>query len=126
MLLTRASWVQIAGGQLAKAATIAVRYSAVRKQGFVASGDERQLLDYTVQRRRLLTQARANSETHSFLMIALTGSYGVCGQILCEETTGTSFSFGGTNNHHREQNRSNACPGSCVFSAESHMHACCC
>jgi len=63
MLLTRASWVQLAGGQLAKACTIAVRYSAVRRQGFVDNpaalevGDcERQLLDYTVQRRRLLTQ----------------------------------------------------------------------
>jgi len=55
MLLTRASWVQLAGGQLAKACTIAVRYSAVRQQGFVAGG-ERQLLDHTVQRRRLLTQ----------------------------------------------------------------------
>lgn len=61
MLLTRASWVQLAGGQLAKACTIAVRYSAVRRQGFVDSpgvraGEERQLLDYTLQRRRLLTQ----------------------------------------------------------------------
>eukprot|EP00933_Yihiella_yeosuensis_P038580 TRINITY_DN3250_c0_g1_i2.p1 TRINITY_DN3250_c0_g1~~TRINITY_DN3250_c0_g1_i2.p1 ORF type:complete len:749 (+),score=158.77 TRINITY_DN3250_c0_g1_i2:242-2248(+) len=64
MLLTRASWVQLAGGQLAKASTIAVRYSAVRRQGSAggaassqsADAMERQLLDYPVQRRRLLAQ----------------------------------------------------------------------
>mmetsp|Transcript_79072 Transcript_79072/g.142657 ORF Transcript_79072/g.142657 Transcript_79072/m.142657 type:complete len:728 (+) Transcript_79072:41-2224(+) len=60
MLLTRASWVQLAGGQIAKAAMIAVRYSAVRRQGSagaaVEGAAERQLLDYPVQRRRLLTQ----------------------------------------------------------------------
>mmetsp|Transcript_56777 Transcript_56777/g.182387 ORF Transcript_56777/g.182387 Transcript_56777/m.182387 type:complete len:706 (+) Transcript_56777:25-2142(+) len=66
MLLTRASWVQLAGGQLAKACTIAVRYSAVRRQGFLEASEspgpaeaERKLIDYTVQRRRLLTQVAA-------------------------------------------------------------------
>lgn len=56
----RAYIVGQAGYCLAKAATIAVRYSALRRQGFApedgasAAGAELQVLDYTVQMHRLL------------------------------------------------------------------------
>eukprot|EP00743_Colponemidia_sp_Colp-15_P005509 GILK01005925.1.p1 GENE.GILK01005925.1~~GILK01005925.1.p1 ORF type:complete len:1245 (-),score=193.11 GILK01005925.1:130-3834(-) len=67
MMFTRAQMTATAAGVLSKAATIAVRYSAVRKQGFKNTGkgvsyrsEERQILDYQVQRYRLLKQvARA-------------------------------------------------------------------
>lgn len=54
MVQVRAYIVRKAGYTLAKASTIAVRYSAVRRQGFSASGGERQVLDYTMQLRQLL------------------------------------------------------------------------
>lgn len=54
MMLARVSIVGVAFEQLAKAATIAVRYSAVRVQGF--SGDsstrEHAVLDYAMQQHR--------------------------------------------------------------------------
>ena len=70
MLFTRGNLVRQAGGALARAATIAVRYSGVRRQGF--SGDatsghagpsyaapECVLLDHQMQRARLLRQLAA-------------------------------------------------------------------
>jgi acyl-CoA oxidase len=51
------------GGKLAVASTIAIRYSCVRRQGFVESSqdisyksEERKILDYQVQQYRLFKQ----------------------------------------------------------------------
>lgn len=60
MLQTRASMVSGSGAVLAEAATIAIRYSAVRKQGFVEPStanlhsEQNKIIDYPVQRHRLL------------------------------------------------------------------------
>jgi len=62
MIFTRGSMVRSAGGFLAKAVTIATRYSCVRKQGFVDrkgtsyKGEERQIIDYQMQRYRVFKQ----------------------------------------------------------------------
>lgn len=56
MLIARASMVAGSGNKLGNAATIATRWSCVRKQGFLdtASGvsyktEERQIIDYKIQ-----------------------------------------------------------------------------
>jgi acyl-CoA oxidase len=62
MMFTRGSMVRGAGGMLAKAVTIAIRYSCVRRQGFADTSttsyasEERQIIDYQIQRYRLLKQ----------------------------------------------------------------------
>ena len=56
MMLARTSIVRIAYKMCAKASTIAIRYSAVRKQGFKTGGvpdDEHVVLDYKMQQYRL-------------------------------------------------------------------------
>ena len=60
MLSTRASMVSASGSVLAEAATTAIRYSAVRKQGFVEPSkagfqdNQNKIIDYPIQRHRLL------------------------------------------------------------------------
>ena len=61
MLTARANMIGISGGKLAMACTTAVRYSAVRKQGFVNTdttqtyqSNERQIIDYQMQNYRLM------------------------------------------------------------------------
>lgn len=63
MIFTRASMVRTSGGNLAKAATIATRYSCVRKQGYIDSNKkgsylapEKQIIDHQVQRYRIFRQ----------------------------------------------------------------------
>jgi acyl-CoA oxidase len=58
----RGNMTKTAGGKLAIAATIATRYSCVRKQGFANTksdqfnAEERAIIDYQVQRYRVLKQ----------------------------------------------------------------------
>jgi acyl-CoA oxidase len=58
MTLVRGFIVANAGFSLSMACTIAVRYSAVRRQGFVersgTTGEENQVLDYAIQQHRIL------------------------------------------------------------------------
>lgn len=61
MMKTRIALASTAAGALAKATTIAARYSCVRKQGFVKpdqnqpyDSPEKQIIDYSVQRYRVL------------------------------------------------------------------------
>lgn len=63
MVQTRAMMVNTSAGRLAQAATIAVRYSAVRKQGFVDTKQgesyltlEHKILDHQIQQYRVLKQ----------------------------------------------------------------------
>eukprot|EP01088_Endostelium_zonatum_P011412 TRINITY_DN25544_c0_g1_i1.p1 TRINITY_DN25544_c0_g1~~TRINITY_DN25544_c0_g1_i1.p1 ORF type:complete len:501 (-),score=105.77 TRINITY_DN25544_c0_g1_i1:98-1600(-) len=62
MMFTRGSMVKSSGGWLARAVTIATRYSCVRTQGFVDTktttykAQERPIIDYQVQRYRLFKQ----------------------------------------------------------------------
>jgi len=65
MVFTRAGMLRSAAGTLARAATIATRYSCVRTQGFVNTkktkdsshkDPERQIIDYSVQRYRIFRQ----------------------------------------------------------------------
>jgi len=63
MMFTRAGMVKASGGFLARAATIGIRYSCVRTQGFIDTkkgtsykAAERQIIDYQVQRYRLFRQ----------------------------------------------------------------------
>ena len=56
MVQTRVGFVTTAGAQLAKALTIAIRYSAVRRQGFPAEGvSEPVVLDYQMQQHIMFT-----------------------------------------------------------------------
>ena len=66
MMQMRAGMIKIAGGKLASAATIGVRYSCVRHQGFADGGAgisyrsaERPILDYQYQQLRLTKQVAA-------------------------------------------------------------------
>jgi flavocytochrome c len=63
MMTTRASMVSTAAARLAQASTVAIRYSAVREQGFVDTKSnvsyksaERQIIDHKIQQYRLLKQ----------------------------------------------------------------------
>ena len=63
MMSTRGMMVGVSGARLAQACTIAIRYSAVRQQGFVDNKAgvsyltaENQILDYKIQQYRLLKQ----------------------------------------------------------------------
>eukprot|EP01096_Ripella_sp_DP13-Kostka_P008124 TRINITY_DN301_c0_g2_i3.p1 TRINITY_DN301_c0_g2~~TRINITY_DN301_c0_g2_i3.p1 ORF type:complete len:1349 (-),score=671.96 TRINITY_DN301_c0_g2_i3:116-4162(-) len=62
MMFTRGGMVKLAGGKLAKAVTIATRYSCVRRQGFSSStstsyrAEERPIIDHQVQRYRVFKQ----------------------------------------------------------------------
>ncbi len=63
MLGTRAMMVGVSGARLAQASTIAIRYSAIRTQGFVDTRPgvsyqtkENQIIDYKIQQYRLLKQ----------------------------------------------------------------------
>lgn len=61
MMKARVHLVRGAGGRLASAMTIAIRYNAFRKQGFLDSkqgiaGGERTILDYTIQQHRMFPQ----------------------------------------------------------------------
>ena len=63
MMQARAGMVQIAGGKLAIASTVATRYSAVRRQGFMDTSQnvsyqskETQIIDYQIQLFRLMKQ----------------------------------------------------------------------
>lgn len=62
MMMARVAIVGIAFEELAKAATIAIRYSAVRRQGFAADGsggpNEHAVLDYSMQQYRTLKVLR--------------------------------------------------------------------
>ena len=61
MTQVRAGIVSMAGKSLSIAATIGVRYSTVRRQGFNEAGDgEHQVMDYTMQRHRLLPLVAAS------------------------------------------------------------------
>jgi acyl-CoA oxidase len=59
MLFTRGNLIRQAGGALARAATIAARYSCVRRQGFLDNssgsmlGEERVVMDYGMQVRTM-------------------------------------------------------------------------
>lgn len=56
MMQVRAYIVNESGNDLAKACTVAIRYSAVRKQGFDGKGEEEvQVLDYRQQQHRLFS-----------------------------------------------------------------------
>ncbi|GAX26242.1 acyl-CoA oxidase [Fistulifera solaris] len=55
MMQVRAYIVNEAGKHLAQACTIATRYSAVRRQGYSATGEELPILDYKQQQYRLLS-----------------------------------------------------------------------
>jgi len=62
MMLARTSIIMMAGGYLARAVTIAIRYSCVRRQGFIDTSTthylspERQIIDHQVQQYRLFKQ----------------------------------------------------------------------
>ena len=63
MMQARAGMIEISGGKLAMAATIAARYSCVRRQGFIEDqqgmshkAKENQIIDYQVQQYRVLKQ----------------------------------------------------------------------
>lgn len=63
MMFTRGAMVKGAAGYLARASTIAIRYSCVRTQGYIDTkkggsykANERPIIDYQVQRYRLLRQ----------------------------------------------------------------------
>jgi len=63
MLSSRGHMVKVAGAMLARAVTVAIRYSCVRKQGFVEpekahsfQSEERYIIDHQVQRYRLFKQ----------------------------------------------------------------------
>ena len=63
MMSTRGMMVGVAGARLAQACTIAIRYSAVREQGFVDNKagvsyltKENQIIDYKIQQYRLFKQ----------------------------------------------------------------------
>jgi acyl-CoA oxidase len=63
MMFTRGFMVKGSGGFLARACTIAIRYSCVRRQGFAQQkkaksykSEERQIIDHQVQRYRLFRQ----------------------------------------------------------------------
>eukprot|EP01091_Cochliopodium_minus_P008486 TRINITY_DN1937_c0_g1_i3.p1 TRINITY_DN1937_c0_g1~~TRINITY_DN1937_c0_g1_i3.p1 ORF type:complete len:686 (-),score=130.72 TRINITY_DN1937_c0_g1_i3:399-2456(-) len=62
MMLTRSSMIMWAHGYLARACTIAIRYSCVRKQGFVDNEvtsylhNENSIMDYQIQKHRLFKQ----------------------------------------------------------------------
>eukprot|EP01090_Pellita_catalonica_P003340 TRINITY_DN13011_c0_g1_i1.p1 TRINITY_DN13011_c0_g1~~TRINITY_DN13011_c0_g1_i1.p1 ORF type:complete len:596 (-),score=88.12 TRINITY_DN13011_c0_g1_i1:18-1805(-) len=62
MMGARAGMIYVSGGKLAIAATIAARYSCVRRQGFAKSGKvsyaekERKIIDYKIQQYRVLKQ----------------------------------------------------------------------
>lgn len=71
MMTIRSSMVAMAGNALATAATIAVRYSCIRKQGFKdstsdspLSGGEYVIMDYKIQQYRIF-----KALSHSFLFI---------------------------------------------------------
>ena len=49
MTLVRAEIVGVSGESLARAATIATRYAAVRAQGYADEGHETRVLDYAMQ-----------------------------------------------------------------------------
>eukprot|EP01100_Stratorugosa_tubuloviscum_P001023 TRINITY_DN122_c0_g1_i2.p1 TRINITY_DN122_c0_g1~~TRINITY_DN122_c0_g1_i2.p1 ORF type:complete len:670 (+),score=329.37 TRINITY_DN122_c0_g1_i2:54-2063(+) len=53
MLAVRASIITGVSKYLARAITIAIRYSTVRRQGYTESGEERQVIDYQMQQYRL-------------------------------------------------------------------------
>jgi len=66
MMTTRAQMVNTAAGRLAQAATIAIRYSCVRQQGFESNkpgisylSNEKKILDHKIQQYRLLKQLAA-------------------------------------------------------------------
>ena len=71
MVQTRVGFVATASAQLAKALTIAIRYSAVRRQGFPAEGvAEPVVLDYQMQQHimfTLLSQAFAMHFTGRYM-----------------------------------------------------------
>eukprot|EP01089_Gocevia_fonbrunei_P017051 TRINITY_DN5438_c0_g1_i4.p1 TRINITY_DN5438_c0_g1~~TRINITY_DN5438_c0_g1_i4.p1 ORF type:complete len:416 (-),score=97.17 TRINITY_DN5438_c0_g1_i4:40-1287(-) len=63
MMFTRGAMLKTSGGYLARASTIAARYSCIRTQGFVDTkkglgykDKERAIIDYQVQRYRILKQ----------------------------------------------------------------------
>lgn len=63
MMTTRSQMVNTAAGRLAQSATIAIRYSAVREQGFISNAanishlsPERQIIDQKIQQYRLFKQ----------------------------------------------------------------------
>lgn len=63
MMFTRGTMVKMAGGFLARAVTIATRYSCVRKQGFIDTSPdvsyrspEHPIIEYQVQRYRIFKQ----------------------------------------------------------------------
>jgi len=63
MIYTRGTMIKTAGNYLARAVTVATRYSCVRRQGFLNSketdsykNEERKIIDYQVQRYRVFRQ----------------------------------------------------------------------
>jgi acyl-CoA oxidase len=61
-MLARTTFIMMAGAYLARAVTIAIRYSCVRRQGFIDTSttsylsEERQIIDHHVQQYRLFKQ----------------------------------------------------------------------
>jgi acyl-CoA oxidase len=78
-----------AGNKLSKAATIAVRYGAVRKQFKNGSGEERTVLDYQMQQYRVLTQL-ANAYVFKVASIA---NFAFATKTLKEVAEGDSSNF---------------------------------
>ena len=82
MMSTRAMMVGVSGARLAQAATISIRYSAVRQQGFIDNKagvsyttPEYQIIDYKIQQYRLFKQlahAYAIQFTGSWMMDEVT------------------------------------------------------
>jgi hypothetical protein len=75
MMQARAGMIQIAGGKLSIAATVAARYSAVRRQGFkddqagaTFRGEENKIIDYQVQ---LVRGARATCASYGLFSLSL-------------------------------------------------------
>ena len=76
----------IAAGKLAMAATIAVRYSCCRRQGFEESSSpsgsflapEKQIIDYQVQALRLFTQVGLEGWMVEFLYIFFMLCFYIC------------------------------------------------
>ena len=97
MVITRAGMVGKSASVLAAGATIAARYSCVRRQGFVNTQSvqgpldaQRQIIDYAVQRRRVLKHIAASyallgvSEYVSSLVMAAMGAGDDAGDLLAE------------------------------------------
>jgi len=110
MTLVRAEIVGNCGNALAKACTIAIRYSAVRRQGFADGGHETIVLDYAMQQARLLpclvsalafrltathVTAMLNAGDAAALHVASAGLKALCSRLTCEGIETCRLACGG-------------------------------